>query len=285
MQAVPALLIPRPRTLAALLAVVVTLVTLGAARAGADVAIQPAVVAPGDVVTFAVQVVNDRAPASTTMVELDFPKTPAIAYLDAVPVDGWSMRVEHYRLAHAIDTPDGTSGIAISRVVWSGGPLTGARLVRFTLRIGPVPASTGRILFSARQTYDTGASVRFSDNPDLSTPRRPKPVLVVSRYGAARAPGAAVAPDSPFNLSEKHAIDRRVRVLIRNGEVATPDDLESARWLSLAAVVVAAAGLAFAVAAWSQSRRRFHDAASPGADGANERVADDVDVARTPSGP
>jgi uncharacterized protein YcnI len=281
---VPARLVLRLAPLAVLLTVVTTVVCSGATWAGADVAIQPPAVAPGDLVAFTVQVLNDRAPAATTRVELDFPKQPAVAYLDAVPVAGWSMRVVKYRLAHAIDTPDGTSGVAISRVIWTGGPLGGASLVRFTLRIGPVPASSSRFLFTARQTYDTGATVTYDDNPDQATAARPKPVLAVSRYATTRAPGAAVAPDAPFNLTEKQAIDRRVRTLIRNGEIATPDDLESARWVALAALVVASIGLGFAYAAWARTRRRA-PGSSPPTTGASDNLPDaEAEVAPSSSG-
>jgi uncharacterized protein YcnI len=281
MLTVPARIITRLPPLGVLAAVVTAVVCSGAPRAGADVAIQPPAVAPGDVVTFTVQVVNDRAPAATTRVELDFPKRPAIAYLDAVPVPGWSIRVVKYRLAHIVDTPDGTSGVAISRVVWTGGPLGGANLARFTLRIGPVPASSSRLLFTARQTYDTGVTVTHADSPDLATAAQPKLVLTVSRFAASRAPGTAVAPDAPFSLSEKQAIDRRVRTLIRNGEIATPDDLESARWIALAALVIASVGLGFAFAAWARTRR------APGSSPPEPGAADaqpEAEVTSSPSG-
>jgi uncharacterized protein YcnI len=281
MLTVPARINTRLPPFGILVAVLTAVVCSGATRAGADVAIQPPAVAPGDVVTFTVQVANDRAPAATTRVELDFPKRPAIAYLDAVPVPGWSMRVVKDRLAHIVDTPDGTSGVAISRVVWTGGPLAGASLARFTLRIGPVPASSNRLLFTARQTYDTGATVTYADNPDLATAARPKPVLAVSRFAASRAPGVAVAPDAPFSLSEKRAIDRRVRTLIRNGEIATPDDLESARWIALAALVIASVGLGFAFAAWARTRR------GPGSSPPEPSAADarpEAEVTSSPSG-
>jgi uncharacterized protein YcnI len=281
MLTVPARIITRLPPFGILVAVLTAVVCSGATRAGADVAIQPPAVAPADLVTFTVQVVNDRAPAATTRVELDFPKRPAIAYLDAIPVPGWSMRVVKYRLAHIVDTPDGTSGVAISRVVWTGGPLAGANLVRFTLRIGPVPASSNRLLFTARQTYDTGATVTYADNPDLATAARPKLVLAVSRFAASRAPGTAVAPDAPFSLSEKQAIDRRVRTLIRNGEIATPDDLESARWIALAALVIASVGLALAFAAWTRTRRT--SGSPPGEPGAAD-ARPEAEVTSSPSG-
>ncbi|MGZ4155229.1 MAG: DUF1775 domain-containing protein [Actinomycetota bacterium] len=296
---VPANLIPRRRAGAVIAAVVlVTLVVAfvtvtGVAQARADMGIPAGAVAPGDVVTFAFQVVNDRAPAATTRIQLDFPRRPAIAYADAVPVPGWTFQVQKYRLAHAIDTPEGTSGLAISRLVWTGGPLSGAQLVRFVVRIGPVSSATTRIVFRSEQTYDSGVTVRWADKPDSSTPRRPSPVLAVSRYAAARGPGAAVAPDSPFNLSEKKAIDRRVRVLIRNGEVATPDDLASARWLALVALIVSAAGLAFGIAAFSATRRRSSRATDrAGATGASaatdapprgEEAPDGTDATRASS--
>jgi len=243
-------------------------------RASAAVAPEPAAVAPGNVVTIGFQVVNDRAPHATTRVEIDFPIHPAIVNADAVPVPGWTVRMDRRPLAHPVPTPDGPAGDAVRRLVWTGGPLTGANLVRFTIDAGPIPSSVGTIGFTAVQTYDDGVVVRWHDDPSKQSASHPAPYLDVSRFAATR-PAAAAAPlDAAFNLDEKRAIDRRVRLLVRNGEVATPDDLESARWLSLLAVVVGLAGLALGGAAFLAVRRARRDGAlgprdphdAPGAD-------------------
>jgi uncharacterized protein YcnI len=230
-------------------------VLVDVAPAGADVAIQPGAVAPGLMVPFTVQVMNDRAPDSTTRVELAFPSTPPIAFVDAVPVPGWSVRIERRTLDHPLDTPEGTATVGISRVIWTGGPLTGGGLARFTIRVGPLTPGANRVVFKARQTYESGQVVRWEDDPRSSTPQHPSPVLVVSRYATSRAPGAADPVDTPFNLSERQAIDSRVQSLVRRGLIATPDDIESGRWIALVALFVACAGLVFGVLAFLQSRR------------------------------
>src|ERR1700730_7423409 len=141
---------------AAMLAVAALGVLVDVAPAGADVAIQPGAVAPGLMVPFTVQVMNDRAPDSTTRVELAFPSTPPIAFVDAVPVPGWSVRIERRTLDHPLDTPEGTATVGISRVIWTGGPLTGGGLARFTIRVGPLTPAAHRGGFKARQTYESG---------------------------------------------------------------------------------------------------------------------------------
>src|SRR4030081_1191979 len=84
---------------AGLVTAVVALVVLGeSAPAHADIAIQPSAVPPGRIVPFTVQGMNDRAPDSTTRVELDFPSSPPIAWVDVVPIPRWSVRIERRAL-------------------------------------------------------------------------------------------------------------------------------------------------------------------------------------------
>lgn len=230
-------------------AVAVAPVIGSATAAVAAVAAEPSTVAPGDVVTFAFQVVNDRAPAATTRVEIDFPADPPIVNLDAVPVPGWTIRMDRHYLAHPFPTPEGPAGDAVQRVVWTGGPLRGAQVATFTVHAGPVGASVRQVPFTAVQTYDDGTVVRWRDDPASTGSRHAAPYLDVSRYAASRAPVAADPLNAPFNLSEKRAIDRRVRLLVRNGEIATPDDVESARWLSVVGVIAGLGGLALGGAA------------------------------------
>lgn len=253
------------RALVAVALTVAPVIGIATSAAGA-VAAEPSAVAPGDVATFAFQVVNDRAPAATTRVEIDFPSQPAIVNLDAVPVAGWTIRMERRDLAHPVHTPDGPANDAVRRVIWTGGPLRGAEIVRFTVHAGPIGASVRHVAFTAVQTYDNGTVVRWRDDPGKTPSRHPAPYLDVSRYAPSRAPGAADPLNSPFNLSEKHAIDRRVRLLVRNGQIATPDDVESARWLSVVAVVAGLAGLVLGGAAFlvaRGNRRRSVPAGDP----------------------
>jgi uncharacterized protein YcnI len=235
---------------------VVALVVLGeSAPAHADIAIQPSAVPPGRIVPFTVQVMNDRAPDSTTRVELDFPSSPPIAWVDVVPIPRWSVRIERRALDHPLDTPDGTSTFGVSKVVWTGGPIAGGGLERFTIRVGPLTPDANRVVFKARQTFDSGHVLRWDDDPTSSTSRNPSPMLVVSRYATSRAPGAADPVDAAFNLSEKQAIDARVQSLVRRGLIATPDDIQSGRWIALVALLVAFAGLVFGVLAFLSTRR------------------------------
>jgi uncharacterized protein YcnI len=240
----------------ALIAVALTVApVLGiATSAAAAVAAEPSAVAPGDVVTFAFQVVNDRAPAATTRVEIDFPEQPPIVNVDAVPVAGWTIRLERRDLAHPFHTPDGPARDAVRRLVWTGGPLRGAEVVRFAVHAGPIATSVRHVPFTAVQTYDDGTVIRWRNDPGKTPSRHPAPYLDVSRYAASRAPGAADPLNAPFNLTEKRAIDRRVRLLVRNGQIATPDDVESARWLSVVAVITGLAGLVLGGAAFVVAR-------------------------------
>lgn len=253
---------------AGVLAGIAALSVLGSSSpAYADVGIEPNAVAPGREVAFTVQVMNDRASDSTTRVELAFPDKPPVPWIDVVPVPSWTVRIERRRLDHPLDTPDGTATTGVAKVVWTGGPITGGELVRFSLRVGPLTPGADRVTFDARQTYRSGRVARWNDDPTTATPRHPSPVLVVSRYAASRPPGSTDGVDNPFNLSEKDAIDSRVQSLVRRGQVATPDDIRAGRWIALVALLVAFAGLIFGVLAFLSSRRgRVAAAAQPSDD-------------------
>lgn len=253
---VPANLRAGAAALALLLAAAAPVVLDDSQSAHADIAIQPNAVAPGCAVPFTLQVMNDRPSDATTRVELSFPDTPAIPWVDVVPVPQWSVRIERRTLDHPLDTPDGTANVAVAKIVWTGGPLTGGAFERFTVRLDPLTAGADRVVFKARQVYKSGTVVRWEDDPNTSTPRHPSPVLVVSRYAASRPAGAADPVDTPFSLSEKQAIDQRVQSLVRRGLVATPDDIQSGRWIALVALLVAVAGLVFGVLAFLNTRRR-----------------------------
>jgi uncharacterized protein YcnI len=234
---------------------VAALLLADAAPARADVSLQPDAVAPGRAVPVTVQVMNERAGDSTTRVELTFPSKPPIPWIDVVPVPDWSVRIERRRLDHPLDTPEGSANVAVTKVVWTGGPIKGGSLGRFTMRVGPLSLGANQMVFKARQTYESGHVVRWDDDPTLLNAPHPSPVLLVSRYAPSRAPGTPDPVDTPFNLSEKRAIDLRVQSLVRRGRVATPDDIQSGRWIALVALLVAAAGLVFAVLAFLNSRR------------------------------
>lgn len=241
---------------AVVLAAVALVVLSDSQSAHADIALQPSAVAPGRAVPFSVQVMNDRPSDATTRVELAFPDTPPIPWVDVLPVPRWSVRIEHRTLDHPLDTPEGTATVGVSKVVWTGGPITGGGLERFTLRLDPLPATANRVIFKARQEYASGAVVRWEDDPTTSTPRHPSPVLTVSRFAAGRPAGAADPVDNAFSLNEKQAIDSRVQSLVRRGLIATPDDIQSGRWIALVALIVAVAGLVFGVLAFLNTRRR-----------------------------
>ncbi|MBV8951309.1 MAG: DUF1775 domain-containing protein [Actinobacteria bacterium] len=248
---------------AALVGATAVMVLGGAGVAHADVTIQPPAVAPGSLVPFTLQVANDRAPEATTRVELAFPDSPAIAWAEVVPVPGWSVRIERRVLAHPLDTPDGTANTGIAKLVWTGGPITGARFERFTVRVGPL-SGADTVVFKARQIYDSGRVERWEDSPSSSpTPNHPSPVLDVSTHAIARPADASDPVDSAFNLTEKHAIDSRVQSLIRQGQVASPDDVETGRFVALVALVVAFAALVFGVLAFLNTRRAGAGLRSP----------------------
>jgi hypothetical protein len=150
--------------------------------------------------------------------------------------------------------------------VWTGGPVKGGSIQRFTMRIGPLSMNANRVVFTARQVYASGHVARWDDNPSTIPAPSPSPVLVVSRHAPGRSPVTPDGVDTPFNQSENRAIDSRVQSLVRRGQVATPDDVQAGRWISLVSLFVSAGALVVAVLAFLNSRRGAPSAseAAPG---------------------
>jgi len=159
---------------------VLALLVLSGAPAGAHTGFVPDQVAPGSIVTVTLDAADERDAAAMSKVELYFPEGVEVGARDATTeAPGWAATV------HA------------DRVEWSGPPADGDQ--SFTVTLGPLPAEPGRLQFKVLQTYDNGDVDRWIEDFPAGgpEPEMPGPVLDL-------VPGAAgeVAPTLPVPTTE-----------------------------------------------------------------------------------
>lgn len=127
------------------------------------------------------RVPNERAPASTTKVEVHLPTDKPFAGVFAAPKAGWKVAVSSLKLATPIVTDDGTIDTAVSTVIWTatGGGTGPGQYDDFDIAVGQLP-KTDVVTFKVLQTYSDGTVVRWIElNAPGSTqePEHPAPQL------------------------------------------------------------------------------------------------------------
>ncbi len=134
-------------------------------EASAHIRVSPVEAARGATVRLAFRVPNERAHASTVLVEVLFPQDHPIASVRAEPVPGWT--------AHVV-LKDG----AVDTITWSGGAIAPGGRQTFAVR-ATLPATGDVLYFKALQTYSSGETVRWIQlrNPGEPEPPYPAPML------------------------------------------------------------------------------------------------------------
>jgi uncharacterized protein YcnI len=224
---------------AALVAMVVV-----AAPAFAHVSIQPGDASQGGFSTQFFQVPNERDDASTTQVEVTFPTDHPIEHVSVAPVPGWTIDVEMGPIDPPIETEDGEVTEAVAKITWSGGEIQPGQFERFPVSMGALP-DVDQLVFPALQTYSSGEVVRWVDAPtsDGSEPENPAPTLTLTPGGDD---GHSAATDEGEDASDEAAS------LPEN--VATTDDVDSAKTLGIIGIVLGALGLGLGTVALVRKR-------------------------------
>jgi uncharacterized protein YcnI len=154
-------------------------IVLSASPAFAHVTVQPNESTPGAFARFVVRVPNERADASTTKVEVEFPDLFFVSFMD---VPGWTRTVEMREL----DEPAEVFGEEVTEVVgivtWSGGEVQPGEFMEFGFS-ARMPEETTTLEFPAIQTYDSGEVVRWIGPPDAEEPAARVHVLDIGAGG------------------------------------------------------------------------------------------------------
>jgi len=116
----------------------------------------------------------------------------------------------------------------VSKITWSGGSISPGTFQRFPVSLGPLP-ETASLEFKSVQTYDDGEAVRWIETatPGGAEPERPAPTLVLVKATDEAETTTATLPT----------------------DVATSDDVDSAKTLGIIGVVLGALGVIVAVVA------------------------------------
>jgi uncharacterized protein YcnI len=170
-------------------------------------------------VTFRVPTESDTA--STTGLDVHLP-ADAFSSVTYQPTPGWSATVTDDTISFAAD----------------GDGIAPGEFQTFTVALGPVP-DVGHVVLPATQTYDDGTVVEWDATPEEladDDTLEPAPVLWVNDAPPADAHGATAETDATADV------------------VAAPDS-GLAIGLSIAALVVAAAGVLLAAVGIGRTRR------------------------------
>ena len=213
--------------------VVAILVLLVAVPASAHVTVQPSTATQGGFATEAFQGPNERDDANTTQLEVSFPADHPIAFVSVEPVPGWTVKVDKATLAKPIKSDDGDVTEAVSKITWSGGQILPGNFQRFPVSMGPLPDAAS-LEFKAVQTYSSGEVVRWIETRTAggAEPEHPAPTLTLSKAAASETSKTVATPK----------------------DVATSDDVDTAKTIGIVGVVVGALGLIVAVAAIARTR-------------------------------
>lgn len=142
--------------------------------AGAHVDIESdGVVAANGTVTATLSV-PEECSSATTSIALNFPGTPVLTTVEVAPTAGWS----------AANTTDTSTG-GVTVVTFTGSMGAGASAA-FDLILGPIPAGTTSVDFTALQTCADGEVIRWVQPvpADGSEPEFPAPVLTITSFAA-----------------------------------------------------------------------------------------------------
>ena len=205
----------------------VTLHSYEAQRAGSDAVIQ-------------VRVPNEEDNATTTQVELDFPAETPIIGLYVEPTPGWQFQTTVSNLPKPVTNDDGTFTQYVSKVVWTGGNIPVGGYVDFTIDASHLP-DVSTLELKALQTYSNGDIVRWIDPPAAAgqaDPPHPEPTLDLS--APSTGPGSKAAAAAPA---------------VSTKGLATSGDVNSAKSLSIAALVVGIVGVLVGATALLWRRR------------------------------
>jgi len=172
----------RPWLLAAL---VVSVVEVGAAAAGAHVEVVPDSAPKGSSQILSFSVPNEEQNANTVKLEVDLPAKTPIPSVSVKPMPGWTITVDKTTLAKPVVTDDGQVTQAVSRITWTAtdGGLAPDQFDLFTISAGPLPTNTGKLTFKAIQTYSDGTTVNWIQETVKGAPEpdHPAPVLTLTK--------------------------------------------------------------------------------------------------------
>lgn len=203
--------------------------------AEAHVEIQPEQVEGGDFAVVAVRVPNESDTAATTRLRVILPRDKPLGSVQTTATPGWRVATVHRRLDRPLTMFGSKVRSVVSEVTWTAtaGGVRPGEFKDFQLSLGQLPSS-GRLVFTAVQTYSDGRQVRWNEVSvdGADEPEHPAPTLTVT------------APDSGATAEQTSARSATQDASIVKESAATDQGSSSQ-----AVVALVLAGLALVVAA------------------------------------
>ncbi|MCM3615341.1 YcnI family protein [Microbacterium enclense] len=217
--------------------------------ASAHVTVNPNTATPGSYATVNFRVPTESETASTVKLEVTLPTDTPLSAVLVQPVPRWTATVEKGALPAPVEVDGNTLTDAPLKIVWQADPGVGIgqdQFQIFSAVLGPVP-DTGHLVLPAAQTYSDGEVVDWAATPDevaADDTLEPAPVLYVND-----APPTGEHSHSHGTASAAPAME--------NATAAAPSDPSGvALGLSIAALVVAAAGAVLGALAFARRPKR-----------------------------
>lgn len=239
------------RTLAGLAAGAV--LALGAPlAASAHVTVNPDTATPGSYATVNFRVPTESETASTVKVEVTLPTDTPLSAVLVEPVAGWTATVEKGALPAPVEVDGNTISDAALKIVWQADPGVGIgqdQFQIFSAVLGPVP-DTGHLVLPAEQTYSDGEVVDWAATPDevaADDTLEPAPVLYIND-----APSTGEHSHGTSTTVSSGGDDHSSEASAEAGDSSSGIALG----LSIAALVVAAAGAVLGALAFARRPKR-----------------------------
>lgn len=218
--------------------------------ASAHVTVNPNTATPGSYATVNFRVPTESETASTVKLEVDLPTDTPLSAVLVQPVPGWTATVEKGALPAPVEVEGNTISDAALKIVWQADPGVGIgqdQFQVFSAVLGPVP-DTGSIVLPATQTYSDGEVVDWAATPDevaADDTLEPAPVLYIND-----------TPPSAEHSHSGHGTASAAPAAEGQMTAGASDSSGVALGLSIAALVIAAAGAVLGALAFARRGKR-----------------------------
>ena len=229
------------RRFAIILAATGCALVAAAAPAWAHVVVNPASAPKGSDAVLAFVVPNEKDPATTTKVKVQFPRDHPFPDVLVEAPPGWTAAIATFKLTKPIVTDDGSFDSAIDNVTWTatGTGIAVDHFQDFKVSTG-LPDDADSLSFPTTQTYSDGSTVNWVQvtPPGGPTPDDPVPVLTLTEGSGSTTPTTAPGSTSTASASVKKS------------------DVDGAKTIAIVGIVAGVLGLVAGIGGIAMSRRK-----------------------------
>ncbi|MFN8015845.1 MAG: YcnI family protein [Acidimicrobiia bacterium] len=148
----------------------------------AHVHVEPGAAVEGTTQTFKITVPNEDSKQKTNKIEISIPQEDGQLLTTVEPTDanGWTSTLEKKELTKPVTVNGKTINEVVTKVTFEGGTLQGKEEGEFSIKLGPMPSSVGKLMLKTIQTYDGGkVSSWIQEQVGSEEPESPVPTIEV----------------------------------------------------------------------------------------------------------